>query len=240
MEGTDFVLYEGEEYPLTLAYSTKRRTIGLTVKNTGEVLLRIPLGYPKEEALTFAQSKADWIAKHVLKFRAQIKPARTYNDGDTISFLGFPYTIRRKEGKSARASFNGTDLEITIPAEFNEKDATETARIAVIYLFRRTGIERLKSEVEKYAHECGVETPVLRIREQETKWGCCTAKNGIILNVKIQLAPQLIITYLIVHEISHLKFRNHQAVFWHEVERLMPNYREAEALLKTDGRNWEF
>lgn len=240
MEGTDFVRYNGEEYPLTMAYSAKRRTVGLTIKPTGEVLLRIPLGYPKEEALSFAQSKADWIAKHVIKFRAQEKPSRTYKDGDMISFLGTRYTIRRREGKSARACFNGTNLEITIPLRFNEKDATEMARIAVIYLFRRIGIERLKPEVARIARECGVETPVLRIREQETKWGCCTPKNGIILNVKILLAPQLVITYLIVHEISHLKFRNHQAVFWHEVERLMPNYHDAETLLKTDGRNWEF
>lgn len=240
MEGTDYVQYNGEKYPITLTYSAKRRTVGLTVKSTGEVLLRIPLGYPENEALSFAQSKADWIAKHVLKFRAQERPSRTYDDGDTIPFIGSLYTIRRKEGKSARAFFNGTDLEITIPAGFNEEDADEIARTAVIYLFRRTGAERLKPEIKKYAQACGVEPPVLRIREQETKWGCCTPKNGIILNVKILLAPQMVITYLIVHEISHLKFRNHQAVFWHEVERLMPNYREAEALLKTDGRNWEF
>ena len=240
MKGTKFVEYNREKYPITLTYSAKRRTVGLTVKATGEVLLRIPLGYPEEDALSFAQSKADWIAKHVIKFRAQEKTARTYNDGDTISFLGSLYTIRRREGTNARAIFNGTDLEITIPASFNETDATKTARAAIIYLFIRTGIERLKPEVEKYAKACGVETPPLRIWKQETKWGCCTPKNGIILNVKILLAPPVVITYLIVHEVSHLKFRNHQAVFWNEVERLMPNYREAEALLKTEGRNWEF
>lgn len=240
MESTDVVVYDGEEYPITLIYSNKRRTVGLTVKRDGAVLLRIPLGYPKEDAMVFARSKADWIAKHVLKFRAQETPVRQYADGDEIPFLGATYTIRRKEGSPARAIFNGTTLEITIPAEFNEKDSREIARTAVIYLFRRIGTERLKPDVEKYAHECGVITPVLRIREQETKWGCCTPKNGIILNVKILLAPQLVITYLIIHEISHLKFRNHQAVFWKEVERLMPNYKEAEALLKKDGRKWEF
>lgn len=234
------VEYEGETYPVTLVYSVKRRTLGLTVKADGSVIVRMPPGYPEADALAFAQSKAEWIAKHVTRFKVRTAPAHQYQDGDTISFLGTEYTIRRVAGNVARAEFSGTELLITIPPEFAEDDAIELARTAVIFLFRREGTARLKEETACWAERCGVEPPQLRVRVQTAKWGCCTPKNGIILNVKLMQAPTLVISYLIVHEVCHLKHRNHQKCFWNEVERLMPAYRQAEEILKSDGWKWVF
>ncbi len=151
MESRDCVFFEEKEYPITAVYAPRHRTVGLTIKPTEEVILRMPPGYPKEEALSFAQSKTDWIAKHVHRFRAQNAPERRYANGDTIPFLGTVYTVRRKEGKSVCATFSDTDLEITIPDGFSEEEAIEMARTAVIYLFRREGISNLKPEVETEA-----------------------------------------------------------------------------------------
>ena len=84
MECAEHISFEGKEYPITLIYSAKRRTVGITVKRDGTVLLRIPFGYPPEDALSFARSKAAWIAKHIEKFRAREVPHIRYADGDEI------------------------------------------------------------------------------------------------------------------------------------------------------------
>ncbi|HJJ39388.1 MAG TPA: SprT family zinc-dependent metalloprotease, partial [Methanocorpusculum sp.] len=193
-----------------------------------------------EEALAFAQTKAAWIAKHAEMFRAREVPHRKYAEGENISFFGRVYTIRRREGNAVRASFSSDELVLTIPADFTEAEAEDACRAAVIYLFRREGTAVLKPFAEKYAKLCGVAVPAIRVRVQERKWGCCTPKNGIIINVKMMLAPQFAAEYLIVHEIAHLKHRNHQAEFWTEVKRLMPEYEKAETMLKKDGWLWEF
>jgi hypothetical protein len=78
------------------------------------------------------------------------------------------------------------------------------------------------------------------MRFQEKKWGCCTPKNGIIINARVFLAPKIVAEYLVVHEVAHLRFRHHQKTYWDEVERLMPDYRKAERLLREDGWKWIF
>ncbi len=232
----EYVSFGDEKIPVTLVYSAKRKTIGLTVKENGEVILRIPSSLTKEEALSFAQSKAGWIEKHRQAFFAREKPQRSYADGEMIPFCGRELTIRRCAGRNVRAEVDGDLLRITAPDNID----TDTVREAVIFLYRRAALPLLREMVEEVSALAGVEPPMVRIRKQEKKWGCCTPKNGIILNVRVLLAPPLVIRYLVVHEVAHLRHRHHQASFWDEVERLMPEYREAESLLKSDGWRWVF
>lgn len=240
MNSGDCITYGTETIPIIIKISAKRRTVGLSVRRSGDVILRIPQGYPKEDALLFAQKKSEWISKHLNTYQSQQFPVRMYHTGDTISFLGTEYTIQRQKGKVLRAAFVDSSLIITVPESFSEDEVSESARVATIYLFRREGTARLLSEVSIQAKRCGVEVPHLRIWEQSSKWGCCTPKNGIILNVNCLLAPKIVIEYLIIHEVSHLKYRNHQQEFWNEVRRLMPDYEIAERLLKSDGWKWKF
>lgn len=46
------------------------------------------------------------------------------------------------------------------------------------------------------------------------------------------LYPQVCIDYVIIHELCHLRQMNHSAKFWQEVKNIMPEYKQAEKLLK--------
>ena len=230
------VVFDGEEIPLTVIRSARRKTIGLTVKESGEVILRIPPHVPEEKAVSFAQSKAEWIFRHRTKFENRKRVERTYADGETIPFFGRELTIRRIEGDKVRAEIFGDELLLTGP----QGTGADVFREAVIFLFRREGAKLLRPIVSEVAKAAGVEPPAVRIREQQRRWGCCTPKNGIILNVRVLLAPKLVIRYLVVHEVAHLEHRHHQDSFWAEVERLMPEFREAERVLKEQGWMWVF
>ena len=230
------VVYGGEEIPVTVVRSSRRRTVGITVRESGEVVLRIPPHVTEGEALVFAQEKAEWIVRHRERFAARIRKAREYADGEEIPFCGRMLTIRRVEGNTLRAEIDGDVLRLTGPVGTD----TEGFREAVLYLYRREGLRYLRTLVSAVAEAAGVEPPALRVRLQERRWGCCTPKNGIILNARVLLAPELVIRYLVVHEVAHIRHRHHQESFWAEVERLMPEYREAERMLKADGWQWVF
>ena len=230
------VEFAGEVIPISVVRSARRRTVGITVKESGEVVLRIPPQVSEADALRFAQEKAEWIVRHREKFAARKKQTREYAEGDVIPFFGRELTIRRVEGKTLRAELDGDVLRLFAP------EGTDAAgfREAVVFLYRREALRLLRPLVSSVAEAAGVEPPALRVRLQERKWGCCTPKNGIILNVRLLLAPELVIRYLVVHEVAHIRFRHHQESFWAEVERLMPEYREAERMLKEDGWQWVF
>jgi predicted metal-dependent hydrolase len=39
------------------------------------------------------------------------------------------------------------------------------------------------------------------------------------------MAPPAIIDYVIVHELMHIKEKNHSAAFWKSIEMVMPEYK---------------
>ena len=73
------------------------------------------------------------------------------------------------------------------------------------------------------------------IGNQKTLWGSCSPKDVISLNWRLIAAPREVFEYVVVHELCHLRERNHSSRFWGLVEELMPDYRERRAWLKEHG-----
>jgi predicted metal-dependent hydrolase len=59
------------------------------------------------------------------------------------------------------------------------------------------------------------------IRNQKTKWGSCSAKNNISLNINLVRLPDELRDYVILHELVHTRFKNHSKMFWAELDRFV-------------------
>ena len=70
------------------------------------------------------------------------------------------------------------------------------------------------------------------IKNQKTLWGSCSLKNNINLNYKLVLLPQELQEYIILHELVHLKHRNHSKAFWHELAKYCPEYQQRKKELR--------
>lgn len=57
------------------------------------------------------------------------------------------------------------------------------------------------------------------IRNQKTKWGSCSSKNNISLNINLVTLPEQLRDYVILHELVHTRFKNHGREFWAELDR---------------------
>lgn len=59
------------------------------------------------------------------------------------------------------------------------------------------------------------------IRNQKTRWGSCSDKNNISLNIKLVRLPGELIDYVILHELLHTRIKNHGPSFWHALDKLV-------------------
>jgi predicted metal-dependent hydrolase len=59
------------------------------------------------------------------------------------------------------------------------------------------------------------------IRNQKTKWGSCSAKNNISLNINLVRLPDELRDYVILHELVHTRFKNHSKEFWAELNKFV-------------------
>ena len=73
------------------------------------------------------------------------------------------------------------------------------------------------------------------IRNQKTRWGSCSSKNNISLNMKLIRLPEELIDYVILHELVHTNIKNHGKAFWLEMEKHIVNIKEKRSELRSYG-----
>ena len=89
----------------------------------------------------------------------------------------------------------------------------------------RAARTRLEPRVAALAAATGVRYTQVSIRRQRSRWGSCSVRGTISLNVCLLFQPAEVVDYLIVHELMHVKHMNHSARFWQAVERHCANWR---------------
>jgi len=59
----------------------------------------------------------------------------------------------------------------------------------------------------------------VKFRCQKTRWGSCSGKNNINLNINIAFLPEELQDYVLLHELVHTKIKNHSRIFWKELDK---------------------
>ncbi|KPJ63968.1 hypothetical protein AMJ44_13645 [candidate division WOR-1 bacterium DG_54_3] len=73
------------------------------------------------------------------------------------------------------------------------------------------------------------------IRNQQTRWGSCSSKNNISLNMKLVLLPEELMDYVILHELVHTRQKNHSQEFWSELNSFTGDAKRLSSRLKEYG-----
>jgi len=99
-------------------------------------------------------------------------------------------------------------------------------------------INKYENRIIKYVQEINNSTynflnlGEVCLKYVSSKWGHCTHKNDIMINLKLLNASIDILNYVIIHELAHIKHKNHSVSFWGEVEKFCPNYKKIRKDLK--------
>tara|TARA_B100001063_G_C16657354_1_gene499214 strand:+ start:238 stop:831 length:594 start_codon:yes stop_codon:yes gene_type:complete len=87
--------------------------------------------------------------------------------------------------------------------------------------------------VEKYSKLMKLYPTSIKYRKNKRTWGSCNYNNGLNFNTQLCKFPIQITEYVVIHELAHIKHKNHSKKFWNLVEVYCPNYKQTEALFKT-------
>jgi len=78
--------------------------------------------------------------------------------------------------------------------------------------------QKLTSRLRYLAEKQGFTYNKATIRNQKTRWGSCSTKNNINLNMKLVLLPDELVDYVILHELVHTRIHDHSKQFWAELD----------------------
>ena len=116
-----------------------------------------------------------------------------------------------------------------------EAEPTEKLTREKVIALAEEALKVIPARVEYFARVIGVTYGKITIRNQKTRWGSCSSKGNLNFNCLLMMAPPEVLDYVVVHELCHRKQMNHSKAFWSEVEKVLPDYKEARKWLKEEG-----
>lgn len=191
----------------------------------GRVRVAAPPTVSDEAVRLAVVTRIGWINRQREKFQRQARQSeRDYVSGETHFHLGQRYRVRliERPGPSHIRLTSDRRLELTVPKERDRK-----FRERVVQRWQRELLrERGQALTVEWAARLGVEPPTIGIKRMKTKWGACNpAANRIWLNLELVKKPPECVSYLVLHEITHLIERSHGDAFVAFLDRHMPNWR---------------
>jgi predicted metal-dependent hydrolase len=79
--------------------------------------------------------------------------------------------------------------------------------------------ETLFSRLEHFSKKHDLPYRRAAFRCQKSKWGSCSSQNNISLNINIAFLPEHLQDYILLHELCHVRHKNHSRAFWDQLDR---------------------
>jgi predicted metal-dependent hydrolase len=239
----------------TIEYSVIRskrvKTSEISVDDD-KVIIRTPFGKPLPEIEKTIEEKASWILKKQLEHKGVIpeiiKPS--FEDGSTLPYLGKNYRIKVSRGRGEEGEEKSYVKEDKIEL-VNEEfiiylSNSEHSKRKIKTLYDRWLMQKAKmlfeDRIKHYSRELELhrqhhhqQPTQIIIKNQKSRWGSLTKGNVINLNVNVLKAPLDVIDYTVLHELCHLKIKEHSHSFWDYLNKFMPTYKDKVEWLKVNG-----
>ena len=196
-------------------------------KHHGVILRGSPIF--EELANKYILKKARWILKKLDLVRFAIEDGTV--TGSRILYLGKKYYTEVYFNDSiseTKIEFNHSRIKITTSGKNTQIDIQH----ALDEFFREKAAEKITPRMEQWSRKMGTEYGLLHFRKQTKRWGSCTPRNNIVINTEAIKLPFSLIDYLIVHELCHVKYKDHSKAFWAAVGKYLKNWKELDEKMR--------
>ena len=159
--------------------------------------------------------------------------------------------IKSRRRKTSQIMVDGEEVIVRTPLNKDNSEIEKIIQNKASWIFKkqlefkkRTDVNFIPKKytkrfllkrVNSYAGKVGIIPSKVNIKKMRTRWGSASKNNVINLNEHLLKAPKGAIDYVILHEICHLKIRNHSHRFWELVQKFMPNYMENRKWLEVNS-----
>ena len=204
-----------------------KRMIIRVAKDGSGLVMTLPKRTSQIEALRFANTSKSWILKNL----SERMPIQRFENGAAVPFRGIPHTIMCPGGKRGLVQHDLSANLIIVPG-----DTAHIHRRLTDFL-KNQAKQELIAASQIYASAMGVQFTALSVRDQNSRWGSCSAQRALSYSWRLILAPSYVLDYVAAHEVAHIAEMNHGPRFWRLVLSHCKNAKAARHWLRHEGRD---
>ncbi len=200
------------------------------------MVVMAPYHTPKWEIERLVQGKQSWIVEKISEKEKQANEAkRTFLPGEKFLYLGEWYPLEIHE-----SNHKGPPLRLSFGSFVLDKDHCEEARDLFVEWFKKEAKEKIAERINYYNRSIHLFPKGIRITSAKSRWGSCSRDNRLSFSWRIMMASFSIIDYILIHELVHIREKNHSKKFWATLESILPDYRKHRVWLRENGHLLEF
>lgn len=213
----------------------ERKTMSIEVDPSGEVNVISPLGVAEKDILKKVKSKAKWIVQkqYDVKFINVNKINREAVNGESYMYLGRNYSLLI-DVNDARKDILVKLFRGKFIIETYTKDQSKI-KIALENWYREKTLLRVRERVNYFKQYFNITPKDIKVKEQKKRWASCTASNELLFNWRCSMAPANILDYIVLHEMTHMIYKDHSREFWDRMATVMPDYEARKEWLRNNG-----
>ena len=215
----------------------KIKNVHLKVFRSMEVVVSFPEHVPDEWINSFLSSRQKWIDDQITKYKKTSGFNNLFDirNGSSTQLLGKDMRIYKEASLINHVEVDEKKVYLFVT------DTTDEELIQNIFSkwWRKTAETVYQEEVDRFyaavIRKYGIDKPVISIRKMKTLWGSCTpSKSKITLNEYLLKANIRCIQYVVLHELTHLLYPNHNSDFYNFLTVHMPDWKERKKQLDTE------
>jgi predicted metal-dependent hydrolase len=215
----------------------ERQTTDIVIERDGVVRVRPPLRMTPEQVDETVFSKRMWIYRNLAEWHDlnATRVVREWVNGETFLYLGSSYRLSWVEEQDELLKLK--DGRFLLLRSVMENSGRDAAQQVFVQFYKDKGLPRIQQRVAYFAPKVGVKAGKVQVKDLGYRWASCTSNGNLDFHWKCLMAPLTVIDYIVVHELCHLRHRDHTDAFWNEVDKVLPNYRERKEWLRQRGAN---
>ena len=207
---------------------SRRKTVALYVYPDKRIEIRTPLLYNINDVEPFLIKHSRWLFNRLDSKSANVSLTKTFADGELHYFLGKQYPIKINISTKNSVVFNNDTIIISAKSpELAESLLDRWYLEQAKRVFQEISLPLIK-QMEKY----NVAPKSFTIRKMKTRWGSCSRKGSISLNMHLIKLPEQCIKEVVLHELCHLVHFNHSKDFYALMTAEMPDWKTWKKELK--------
>lgn len=224
------------EIPYDLKRSDKAVRVRLTV-TPDAVEVVAPAAATDEDIAALLHQRRAWLLEQTRRMAERAAQADSKAISHFVSGAKIPYRGRMMrlavepiDGALVEVSFrNG--FVVGCPRKISEAARDSLIESAIRLWFRKRLRDDVADIIRRYGLPHDLKPRDFAVKDQKHLWGSCGRDRVINLNWHLIFAPKPVLDYAVVHELCHLRHRNHDTSFWTLVGAILPDWERRKAWL---------
>lgn len=214
----------------------RKKTISLQIDGKSGITVYAPRFTPIAEINRFVEEKQNWIDKSLRRQSLaflQYK-SKEYITGESFCYLGLFYPLEAYNDplENPGVVFRNNRFFLNCPAD------RQIRKFYFVSWYKKRARQYLPERVDFYSRMLKLETGGIRITSARRRWGSCSEINHLAFSFRLIMAPPEVIDYVVVHELMHIREKNHSSKFWSLVVEVIPDFKERRRWLREHERHF--